>query len=87
MSLPFGLKAPSKGTLIFSGVAGAISGLIYTSNKHAEESRKRLTQRVSFLAERPCGIHETPRKVLVYISAPPGDSLEKSRNWFREYVK
>lgn len=28
-----------------------------------------------------------PRKVLVYISAPPGDSLEKSRNWFREYVK
>lgn len=28
-----------------------------------------------------------PRKVTVYISAPPGDSLEKSRNWFREYVK
>lgn len=28
-----------------------------------------------------------PRKVVVYISAPPGDGLEKSRNWFREYVK
>ncbi|CAO3653348.1 unnamed protein product [Mucor hiemalis] len=28
-----------------------------------------------------------PRKVTVYISAPPGDGLEKSRNWFREYVK
>ncbi|OBZ85809.1 Mitochondrial import inner membrane translocase subunit TIM54 [Choanephora cucurbitarum] len=87
MSLPFGFKTPSRGTLIFSGLAGAISGLVYTSNKHSEESRTKLAQRVSFLADRPCGVNETPRKVLVYISAPPGDSLEKSRNWFREYVK
>ncbi|KAI8390330.1 inner membrane protein import complex subunit Tim54-domain-containing protein [Blakeslea trispora] len=87
MSLPFGFKAPSKGTLIFSGLAGAVSGLVYTSKKHSEESRNKLAQRVSFLAERPCDVNETPRKVLVYISAPPGDSLEKSRNWFREYVK
>ncbi|KAG0165371.1 mitochondrial import inner membrane translocase subunit tim54 [Apophysomyces sp. BC1015] len=28
-----------------------------------------------------------PRKVLIYITAPPGDGLEKSRNWFREYLK
>ncbi|KAG2199828.1 hypothetical protein INT47_009441, partial [Mucor saturninus] len=30
---------------------------------------------------------EMPRKVTVYITAPPGDGLEKSRTWFREYVK
>lgn len=57
MPLPFGLKVPSKNTLIFSGIAGAISGTIYSSNKYAEESRNRLKQRVSFLAERPCGVH------------------------------
>lgn len=57
MPLPFGLKAPSKGTLIFSGVAGAISGIVYTSNKNAEDARRRLAQRVSFLADRPCGVH------------------------------
>ncbi|GAA5809866.1 hypothetical protein MFLAVUS_003281 [Mucor flavus] len=87
MPLPFGLKVPSKNTLIFSGIAGAISGTIYSSNKYAEESRNRLIQRVSFLAERPCGVHEMPRKVTVYITGPPGDGLEKSRVWFREYVK
>ncbi|KAG2198525.1 hypothetical protein INT47_008629 [Mucor saturninus] len=27
--------------------------------------------------------HEMPRKVTVYITAPPGDGLEKSRTWFR----
>ncbi|KAI8973040.1 mitochondrial import inner membrane translocase subunit Tim54 [Pilobolus umbonatus] len=87
MPLPFGLKTPSRGTLIFAGIAGGVSGLLYTSNAHAEQSRKRLASRVSFLAEKPCGVLEAPRKVVVYISAPPGDGLEKSRNWFREYVK
>jgi hypothetical protein len=66
MSLPFGLKAPSKGTLIFSGVAGAISGIIYTSNKNAEESRKRLAQRVSFLADKPCGVLVTINHDMFY---------------------
>ncbi|KAI7891425.1 mitochondrial import inner membrane translocase subunit Tim54, partial [Mucor mucedo] len=30
---------------------------------------------------------EMPRKVTVYITALSGDGLEKSRIWFREYVK
>ncbi|KAI7891463.1 mitochondrial import inner membrane translocase subunit Tim54 [Mucor mucedo] len=85
--MPFGLKVPSKNTLIFSGVAGGIAGLVYSSNKYAQDARTRLSQRVSFLADRPCGVHEMPRKVTVYITAPPGDGLEKSRTWFREYVK
>ncbi|KAI7891360.1 mitochondrial import inner membrane translocase subunit Tim54 [Mucor mucedo] len=76
--MPFGLKVPSKNTLIFSGVAGGIA---------AQDARARLAQRVSFLADRPCGVHEMPRKVTVYITAPPGGGLEKSRTWFREYVK
>ncbi|KAG2191450.1 hypothetical protein INT47_012747 [Mucor saturninus] len=85
--MPFGLKVPSKNTLIFSGVAGGLAGLVYSSNKYAQDARTRLAQRVSFLADRPCGVHEMPRKVTVYITAPPGDGLEKSRTWFREYVK
>ncbi|KAG2199997.1 hypothetical protein INT47_000347 [Mucor saturninus] len=85
--MPFGLKVPSKNTLIFSGVAGGIASLVYSSNKYAQDVRTRLAQRVSFLADRPCGVHEMPRKVTVYITAPPGDGLEKSRTWFREYVK
>ncbi|KAI7873135.1 mitochondrial import inner membrane translocase subunit Tim54 [Mucor mucedo] len=85
--MPFGLKVPSKNTLIFSGVAGGIAGLVYSSNKYAQDARTRFSQRVSFLADRPCGVHEMPRKVTVYITAPPGDGLEKSRTWFREYVK
>jgi Inner membrane protein import complex subunit Tim54 len=28
-----------------------------------------------------------PRKVTIYIAPPPGDAMDKSRVWFREYVK
>ncbi|KAG2199827.1 hypothetical protein INT47_009440 [Mucor saturninus] len=30
---------------------------------------------------------EIPRKATMYITAPPGDRIEKSRTRFREYVK
>ncbi|KAF7724470.1 mitochondrial import inner membrane translocase subunit tim54 [Apophysomyces ossiformis] len=87
MRLPFGLKPPSRGTVIFAGVAATVSGTIYASNHYATQSRQKLYNKVSWLAEKPCGVHEMPRKVLIYITAPPGDGLEKSRNWFREYIK
>ncbi|KAI8371383.1 mitochondrial import inner membrane translocase subunit Tim54 [Radiomyces spectabilis] len=84
MSLPFGL---TKGKIIFGTVASVFGGTLYTSYYYDNQSRRALADQVSFLAKRPCGVHEMPRKVSVYISAPPGDSLEKSRAWFRDYVK
>jgi hypothetical protein len=57
MPLPFGIKTPSKGTLIFGTVVGTISGLIYNSNNFATDSRKRLAQRVSYLADKPCDVN------------------------------
>ncbi|ORY98119.1 mitochondrial import inner membrane translocase subunit Tim54 [Syncephalastrum racemosum] len=85
--LPFGLKAPSKGTVIFASIASGIAGTIYASKYHVNEARKAHCDKVSFLANRPCGVHEMPRKVAVFLMAPPGDSMEKSRVWFHEYVK
>ncbi|KAI7877883.1 uncharacterized protein EV154DRAFT_56748 [Mucor mucedo] len=73
--------------LIFGCIAGGIAGLVYSSENYTKDARTRLAQRVSFLADRPCGVHEMPRKVTVYITALPGDGLERSRTWFREYVK
>ncbi|CAO3614328.1 unnamed protein product [Cunninghamella blakesleeana] len=87
MSLPFGLKAPSRGTVIFTSIVGTIGGGYYASSYYVENSRKSLNNRVSWLADCPCGVHERPRKVQVFITTPPGDGLEKSRTWFSHYVK
>ncbi|KAI9479518.1 mitochondrial import inner membrane translocase subunit Tim54 [Zychaea mexicana] len=85
--LPFGMKAPSKGTVIFCSVLSAISGTVYASSESTKKARQAHCDKVSFLADRPCGVHEMPRKVCVYLMPPPGDSIEKSRVWFREYIK
>ncbi|GAB5590434.1 mitochondrial import inner membrane translocase subunit tim54 [Umbelopsis nana] len=85
--LPFGIKAPSRGTVIFGSIVAGISGVVYASNHYSKESRQRLFDRVSWMADRPLGVHEMPRKVTIYITPPPGDGFEKSRVWFREYVK
>ncbi|KAG2174226.1 hypothetical protein INT43_004247 [Umbelopsis isabellina] len=85
--LPFGIKAPSRGTLIFGSIVAGISGVVYASNHYKTQARQNLFDKVTFLADRPLGVHEMPRKVTIYLAPPPGDSLEKSRVWFREYVK
>ncbi|KAI8583642.1 hypothetical protein K450DRAFT_222110 [Umbelopsis ramanniana AG] len=84
--LPFGLKAPSRGTLIFSSIVIGISGVVYGSNYYSKQSHQRLYDRVTWLADRPLGVR-MPRKVTIYIAPPPGDGMDKSRVWFREYVK
>ncbi|RUP48971.1 mitochondrial import inner membrane translocase subunit Tim54 [Jimgerdemannia flammicorona] len=87
MSLPFGIKPPSKGMTIFVGIVGSIGGILYRDRVKAAEARESLAVRVRHLAEEPLGPRELPRKVIVYLSAPPGDGIDKSRLWFREYVK
>ncbi|ORX58958.1 hypothetical protein DM01DRAFT_1333560 [Hesseltinella vesiculosa] len=87
MALPFGLKAPSRGTVIFTSIVGTISGGFFAKQHYANQSEKALCDRVAFLADRPCGVHERPRKVQVFLTAPPGDSMEKSRVWFGSYIK
>ncbi|ORZ21697.1 mitochondrial import inner membrane translocase subunit Tim54 [Absidia repens] len=87
MPLPFGIKAPSRGTVIFTSIVGTIGGSYFGSKYYAQQSRQALCDKVSWLADRPCGVHERPRKVQVFLTAPPGDGLEKSRNWFSDYVK
>lgn len=42
---------------------------------------------VEHLAREPLSTLELPRKVTVYLSAPPGDTITPSIEYFREYVK
>ncbi|KAI9311369.1 mitochondrial import inner membrane translocase subunit Tim54 [Dichotomocladium elegans] len=85
--LPFGLKAPSKGTVIFCSVASAVAGTVFASKHYANEARQLQCERVAFLGRRTCAVNEKPRKIAVYLLPPPGDSMEKSRVWFNDYIK
>jgi len=49
--------------------------------------RKHWCSVVEHLAREPLSTLELPRKVTVYLSAPPGDTITPSIEYFREYVK
>jgi hypothetical protein len=72
--LPFGIKAPSKGTVIFGSIVAGISGVVYASNHYANQSQQRLFDRVTWLADRPLGVHVRQlekavlRKIIVCLS-------------------
>ncbi|OZJ05056.1 hypothetical protein BZG36_02098 [Bifiguratus adelaidae] len=66
---------------------GAIGGLVYRDKVYCSEARQRLADKVRHIAAEPLAVSDMPRKVTVYITAPPGDTIEKSRIWFRDYVK
>ncbi|KAI9719843.1 MAG: mitochondrial import inner membrane translocase subunit tim54 [Chrysothrix sp. TS-e1954] len=88
LGLPnFRLRLPSRNWLIFLSVTSSFAGALYYDRR-----QKRLTQRkwcnlVSHIAHEPLQASSMPRRVTIYLQAPPGDGLRPAREHFTEYVK
>ncbi|MCJ1364092.1 mitochondrial import inner membrane translocase subunit tim54 [Acarospora aff. strigata] len=88
MGLPnFRFKLPSRNWLIFLSITGSFtSALLYDRHQRKLAQRKWCTL-VSHLALEPLPVNTLQRKLTIYLSAPPGDSLRSAREYFQEYVK
>ena len=51
------------------------------------KTREKWCNLVSHIAEEPLSSHTMPRKMTVYLAAPPGDGLRSAREHFHTYVK
>lgn len=80
-------KLPSRGWMIFWGTVGTIGGLITRDHYLTVDAKKRVADKVDILAKQPCGVQDMPRKVTVYLTAPPGDGIHKTRHYFKQFVK
>ncbi|KAI9683829.1 MAG: mitochondrial import inner membrane translocase subunit tim54 [Trizodia sp. TS-e1964] len=81
------LKLPSRNWMIFLSVTSSIASLILYDKYQTRKIREKWCRAVSHLAEEPLGIKVMPRKLTIYLSAPPGDGLKSARDHFAEYVK
>ncbi|CCX30117.1 Similar to Mitochondrial import inner membrane translocase subunit tim54; acc. no. Q2UJY4 [Pyronema omphalodes CBS 100304] len=80
-------KLPSRNWTVFLTLCTAIGGSVYYDRHHTNKTKQKWINLVSHLAERPLAPMELPRKVTVYLCAPPGDSLQVAREHFRDYIK
>jgi import inner membrane translocase subunit TIM54 len=88
MGLPnFRLKLPSRNWSIFLTIVGSWSAAVIYDRREKKRIQKRYGKLVSHLAQETIDVHELPRKLTVYLSAPPGDGLVPAREHFNEYVK
>ncbi|KAG0198815.1 mitochondrial import inner membrane translocase subunit tim54 [Mortierella sp. GBA30] len=80
-------KLPSRGWMIFWGITGTLGGLITRDHYLTLDAKKRVADKVDVLAKQTCGVQDMPRKVTVYMMAPPGDGIHKTRHYFKQYIK
>ncbi|KAI9756713.1 MAG: hypothetical protein M4579_003714 [Chaenotheca gracillima] len=88
MGMPnFRFKLPSRNWLIFLSLSGSLASAIYYDRYHKKKAQQKWCRLVSHLAEESLPANTMPRKLTIFLSAPPADSLKASREYFNDYVK
>ncbi|KAH0563346.1 hypothetical protein GP486_002081 [Trichoglossum hirsutum] len=81
------LKLPSRNWLIFLSITGSFASAVLYDRHAKKKIQQKWCNMVSHLANETLDTTAMPRKVTVFLSAPPGDGLSPAREHFREYVK
>ncbi|KAL8913179.1 MAG: hypothetical protein Q9171_001973 [Xanthocarpia ochracea] len=88
MGLPnFRFKLPSRNWLIFLSITGSFTTAVLYDRYHKKRAQQRWCNLVSHIAQEPLPTTQMPRKITIFLSAPPGDSIRAAREHFHEYVK
>ncbi|KAF2161824.1 hypothetical protein M409DRAFT_69618 [Zasmidium cellare ATCC 36951] len=86
MGLPR-LRLPSRNWMIFLSITGSFAGAVIYDKWQTKRMREKWCNMVSHIAEEPLDTKVAPRKITIYLSAPPGDGLRNAREHFHNYVK
>ena len=81
------MKLPSRNWSVFFAVVGTLTSLVVYDREQKKKVQARWCRMVSHIADEPLDTRTLPRKVTVYLAAPPGDGLRASREHFNDYVK
>ena len=80
-------RLPSRNWMIFLSITGSWTAAVIYDRREKKRIQQRWTKVVEHIAAEPMNEHQMPRKLTVYLSAPPADGLVAARDHFNEYVK
>jgi mitochondrial import inner membrane translocase subunit TIM54 len=88
MGMPnFRFRLPSRNWMIFLSIVGGWTGAVMYDKREKRKIQKKWCDLVAHVAHQPLPVNQMPRKLTVFISAPPGDGIRPSRQYFKDYVK
>lgn len=73
--------------MIFLGITGSFFGAVYYDKWQTSKNRQKWCDLVAHKSEEALNPHSLPRRLTIYLAAPPGDGLRAAREHFHEYVK
>jgi import inner membrane translocase subunit TIM54 len=73
--------------MIFLSITGSWTAAVMYDRREKKRIQKKWAKLVEHIAQEPLDTQQLPRKVTVYVSAPPADGLVSARDHFHEYVK
>lgn len=83
----FRFKLPSRNWMIFLTITGSFTAALLYDRREKRRVQQKWCDHVAHLSKETLPVEQTPRRVTVFLSAPPGDTLQVARGHFREYVK
>jgi import inner membrane translocase subunit TIM54 len=81
------MRLPSRNWCIFLGVVGGWTAAVMYDRRQTKRIQKKWTKLVEHIAHETLNEHQMPRKLTIYLAAPPADGLMAARDHFNEYVK
>lgn len=73
--------------MIFLTIVGSWTGAVVYDRREKKKVQKKWCDLVAHIAQEPLPVNQLRRKLTVIISAPPGDGIRPSRQYFKDYVK
>lgn len=83
----FRWKLPSRNWMIFLSITGSWTAAVVYDRREKKRIQQKWTKMVEHIAQESVNERQMPRKLTVYLSAPPADGLVAARDHFNEYVK
>jgi mitochondrial import inner membrane translocase subunit TIM54 len=80
-------KLPSRNWMIFLTVTGTWTAAVMYDRREKKKAQKKWCDLVAHIAQQPLPTNQMARRITVFISAPPGDGIRTSRDFFKQYVK
>ncbi|KEF56080.1 uncharacterized protein A1O9_07661 [Exophiala aquamarina CBS 119918] len=83
----FRFRLPSRNWMIFLTITGSWTAAVVYDRREKKRVQKKWCDLVSHISQEPLDVKQMRRKLTIFLSAPPGDGIRPSREYFKEYVK
>jgi import inner membrane translocase subunit TIM54 len=80
-------KLPSRNWMIFLSITGSFAAAVYYDKRETARLQQKYCDMVAPLSEKILPTTTMPRRMTIYLQAPPADGLRSAREHFYEYVK